>query len=74
MLKVASVAFTHSVKLIPALIVTTAAKFCDLVDGMVLADAMVAMRRDRKVAWSIFIVVVIIGMCSPTYFRRSYLY
>ena len=35
---------------------------------MLLADAMLAMRRDRKVAssWSVFIVVVIIGMCSAT--------
>jgi hypothetical protein len=28
-----------------------------------LADAMLVMRRDRKVVQSVFIVVVIIGMC-----------
>ena len=30
-----------------------------------LEDAMLAMRNDIKVAWSVFIVVVIIGMCRP---------
>ena len=37
---------------------------------MLLADAMLAMRRDRKVVWNVFMVVVIIGMCSVTTFRR----
>ena len=50
LVKEASVAFTQSVELVPGWILTTLAKFCDLVaDGMIPADAMVAMpvRRER---------------------------
>ena len=37
-----------------------------------MADAMLVMRRDRKVAWKVFIAVVIIGMCRATTFRLIY--
>jgi len=48
---------------IPAEILTTSAKFWALRDGMFLelTDTMLVRRRDRKVAWKVFIVVVIIG-------------
>ena len=49
LIKEASVAFAHSVELVPGLILTNSAKFCDLVaDGMVPADAMVAMPARRE--------------------------
>ena len=69
--KPGSIGFAHSVAmtLIP-LTILTRIRSCALEDAMLLADAMLAMRRDRKVAWNVFIVVVKIGMCSATIFRR----
>ena len=59
--KSGSIAFTHDVKSIPAIILTTGATFC-LADIMLLADAILAMlarKRDREVAWIVFMFVVI---------------
>ena len=66
--KLGSIAFTHFVAVESTpLIILTRIRSCALEDTMLLADAMLAMRRDIKVAssWNVFIVVII-GMCSAT--------